>query len=60
MGGFGVFWGSPVERVLSHPMKIAWNLKGGLLKRTVVHKGPLLRFHVCFPEWEVGDHKIGT
>ena len=38
--------------VVVHSGKLTWNPKGGPLKRTIIFKGTLFRFHIGFPECE--------
>ena len=45
--------GREVPRV--HSPKLTWNLKRSSLKRTVVYKGLLFRFHLC-----LGDCKLAS
>ena len=37
-----------------HSTKQTWNLKGGPLKRTAVHNGPLVRFYANLAECSTG------
>ena len=50
---------APAERKVLfckvHTGKLTWNLKRALLKRIVVYREHLFRFHVCFPQCKMAE-----